>query len=88
MAIFAKYSSNQPCGYEYVLIALSKLSHEDSLYAKEHLEFFQFVLGVSGKSLYNVFALIGESCRTNNAFARRVGTHFLSCYIHRHNFAM
>lgn len=87
MAIFATYPSNQPCGYDSLLLALARTGDEGSLNADDHFDFVRFVLSVFAKFLDNVDALIGDYCSTSKAFARRLEPHFVRCYKHRYNLA-
>lgn len=88
VGVFASFPSRNELGYEKVLLALSPFFDEDSQSADAYFEFTEFVLGVYGRNINNVTAMIGDNCKTNKSFVDKTGRGFIGCASHRFNLAV
>ncbi len=77
MAVFATFPSSDLIGYKKVLLSFSPINNEDSLSARAHLEYMEYVLEMYGKSWANVAALVGDNCNVNGAFAIYLDVHWM-----------
>lgn len=50
-SVFATCQSDQPAGYDSVLLELTPMEDEDSLDANKHFELLQFIFQVFGESI-------------------------------------
>lgn len=85
MAIFRSENTN---GYSSVLLGLSPLENEETQCANEHYDLLNYVLGIYGKGVANVVALIGDNCATNRSLSRLFSCSFVGCASHRFNLAV
>lgn len=85
MAIFRSENTN---GYSSVLLGLSPLENEETQCANEHYDLLNYVLGIYGKGVANVVALIGDNRGTNRSLSRLFFCSFVGCASYRFNLAV
>jgi hypothetical protein len=56
--------------------------------AEAHLDFFEYVLSVFGKTVGDVICLVGDNCNVNKALADLMGVPLVGCAAHRLNLAI
>ena len=86
VALIASYKNNST--RKEVLLALVPLIDEESLGAKQHIEFMAETLHLYGKSLSNIVALVGDNCSTNCKISNDTGIPLIGCASHRFNLAV
>lgn len=86
--VYETFLSDHARSYEKFLLALSPMEHEEKWNANEIHESLQFVLGVFGKKVDIVVAVVGENLATNGSMSRRIGLTFIGCHSHRYNLAI
>ena len=88
VAIFVSFHADTKVGFEQVMLAFSPMNSETSFRASDHFGFIEWVLGLYGKSLDNVVAVIGDNVSTNQALADMCKKPLIGCASHRFNLAM
>ena len=71
VSVFATFPANNKQGYDRVFLACSPMENEECLDANEHYNFLVYVLGVFGKSIDAVVAVVGDNCSMNRAMSRK-----------------
>ena len=73
---------------EVRLRAFSPHNNECSLSGSEHVDFFEYVLDLFGKSFNNVLCIISDNCSTNKSIENILRLPLVGGASHRFNLAM
>ncbi len=87
VCVSATHPPESEIRYNTRLLAFSTFEDSTSQSTKSHVEFLQFVLGVYGKSLDNVIALIADNCSTKRSISECCSKPIWGCSSHRYNLA-
>lgn len=84
---FVTFTSNNPSGFDSLLLEMAQIGAEEFASAEEHYYLLKFVLLVYDKNVNNVVALIGDNEHTIKDFARQVRPILTGCHQHKLNLA-
>lgn len=85
IAMFEIFPSDSRNGFNKILLDVSPSQDETLLGLAEHLDFFDFVLGICKKERKQIVPLVGDSGTTNKEFANLSGNPLVGCPSHRFN---
>ena len=88
VGVFASYSAANSQGYDSALLSFSPLFSETSFTANDHYQFLEWLLSVSGKTMSDVIAIIGDNAEVNKALSNLCEKPLIGCASHRFNLAV
>ena len=88
VGVFASYSCENNLGYESALLSFSPLLTETSFNARDHYEYFEWVLRLYNKIFRNVVCNCGDNAEVNKAIANLCNLPLLGCNSHQLNLAV
>lgn len=87
-AIFATYPCTSPLRYDCDLLSFCLLEDETDHSAQQHKKLLRYTVGLFGKCVSNVFAIIADNSPTNRRLASNLFVLFVGCASPRYDFSV